>query len=73
VPWDIRVSHEETDDRTRLVIEASPDVPEMVISVLAGSYWEEEVRFAEDWELDELSDFEEYDEEDLGPGGGLHG
>lgn len=71
--WDIRVSHEETDDRTRLVIEASPDVPEMVISVLAGSYWEEEVRFAEDWEVDELSDFEEYDEEDLGPGGGLHG
>jgi hypothetical protein len=68
--WDISISHEESDDRTRLVIEASPDVPEMVISVLAGSYWEEEVRFADDWEEEE---FDTFDEEDLGPGGGLHG
>ena len=68
--WDIRVSHEESAETTRLVIEASPDVPEMVISVVAGSYWEEEVRFADEWEEDEL---EEFDEGDLGPGGGLHG
>ena len=71
--WDIHISHEDTTERTRLVIEASPDVPEMVISVLAGSYWEEEVRFGEEWEEPGVAEFDEYDDEELGPGGGLHG
>jgi hypothetical protein len=64
--WDISVSHEEVDGRTRLVIEADPDVPELVISALAASYWEEEVRFAGEWDED---DYDELDDGLPGPGG----
>lgn len=46
--WEIRVWHEELGDRVRLSIEAGPDVPNDVISTLAGSYWVEEVEYPED-------------------------
>jgi hypothetical protein len=69
VSWEITVSHEEIEGRTRLVIEADPNVPELVISALAASYWEEEVRLGDEWEDDE---FDEFDDTIQGPGG-LHG
>ena len=48
--WDIRVWHERLDDRVRVVIEAGDDVPDEVISTVAGSYWLEEVQFVEEWD-----------------------
>lgn len=49
--WEIKVWHEEAGDRTRLCIEAGLDVPDDVISSLAGSYWYEEVQSTEEtWE-----------------------
>jgi hypothetical protein len=51
VTWEIRVWHENVDDRTRLCIEAGQDVPDEVIGSVAGSYWFEEVQFAgEEWD-----------------------
>lgn len=64
--WEIRVSHEPIDGRTRVTIEASDHIPEDVIAEIAAAYWGEEVRFVEEW------DGEEYDEGNLGPGG-IHG
>ena len=61
--WEIKVWHEEFGERARLSIEADLDVPDDVISAVAGSYWFEEVQYSEaDWE----------DEEELtdGPEGG---
>lgn len=66
--WDIRIWHEDAGDGTRLVIEAGGDVPEDVIASLAGSYWEEEVRYAEEW-LDDG----DYEAPEGGGPGGLHG
>jgi hypothetical protein len=43
--WDIKVWHEDLDDRVRLVIEAGDDIPDEVISAIAGSYWLEEVQY----------------------------
>lgn len=49
--WEIKVWHQETEGRTRLSIEAEPEVPDDVISTVAGSYWFEEVQYTEvDWE-----------------------
>ena len=56
--WDIRVWHDEQDGRVRLVIEAGGDVPDEVISSVAGSYWLEEVQFVAEWD----------DAVDAGPG-----
>lgn len=67
--WNITVSHEEIEGRTRLIIDADADVPELVISALAGAYWEEQIQFPDGWD-DE--DFDEFDEGIQGPGG-LHG
>lgn len=67
VGWDIKVRHEETDDRARLIIEAGTDVPDDVISAIAGSYWFEQVQMVDDdWED---TFFEGEGEEP----GGLHG
>lgn len=49
--WDIKVWHEAREDRTRLIIEAGPEVPDEVISAIAGSYWIDEVQYIDhDWE-----------------------
>ena len=54
--WNIRVWHEVVGDQTRLCIEAGAEVPDDVISSVAGSYWLEEVQYTdEDW--DEPEDF----------------
>jgi hypothetical protein len=51
VSWEIRVWHEELGARTRLSIEAGPEVPDEVISSVAGSYWYEEVQYTgDDWD-----------------------
>ncbi|MGH2449021.1 MAG: hypothetical protein ACRDFS_10535 [Chloroflexota bacterium] len=68
--WDIKVWHEAADDTMRLTIEAGPQVPDEVISSVAGSYWFEEVQLGgEEWDEDE-EDF--LDEPEGGPGG-YHG
>jgi hypothetical protein len=61
--WNIRVWHEENDEAVRLIVEAGVDVPEDVISSVAGSYWLEEVQQYDEgpWDEDEM------------PSGGLHG
>lgn len=66
--WDIRVSHESIEDRVRMTIEVTGDVDEEVIGTIAASYWEEEIRYAEEWE-----EVDELDDGLPGPGGGLHG
>lgn len=66
--WNIRVDHEVLDEGVRLTIEVAGDVPEDVIGSVAGSYWEDEVRYAEEWEEDE-----EFPGDLPGPPGGLHG
>jgi hypothetical protein len=49
--WEIKVWHEDLGDRSRLSIEAGPEVPDDVISTVAASYWFEEVQHSEDeWE-----------------------
>lgn len=49
--WEIKVWHEDLGDQTRLCIEAGQEVPDEVISSIAGSYWFEEVQVTEaDWE-----------------------
>lgn len=55
--WDIKVWHEETGDRARLSIEANMEVPDDVISAVAGSYWFEEVQSV-DAEWDEPPEFD---------------
>ncbi len=45
--WEIKVWHEDIEDRARLVIEAGTEVPEDVISSIASSYWFEEVQASE--------------------------
>jgi hypothetical protein len=55
--WEIKISHEEAGERTRLSIEATTEVPDDVISHLTGVYWAEEVQgFEEEW--DESNPFE---------------
>ena len=63
--WEIKVWHEDVGERTRLSIEAGLEVPDEVISAVAGSYWFEEVQSTEE-EWDETT---EYDggPEGLGP------
>lgn len=56
--WEIKVWHEEAGERSRLVIEASNEVPDDVISAVAGSYWLEEVQLREEW--DEGLDGDDY-------------
>lgn len=46
--WDIKVWHDDLGDKTRLVIEAGPEVPDEVISAIAGSYWLDEVQYVQD-------------------------
>jgi hypothetical protein len=66
--WEIRVWHEDVSGGARLCIEASPEVPDEVISSVAGSYWFEEVQYAEEeWEEGAFA------EEGDGPAGHLHG
>ena len=49
--WEIKVWHEDFGERTRLSIEAGAEVPDEVISSIAGSYWFEEVQYSEEeWE-----------------------
>jgi hypothetical protein len=49
--WEIKISHEEAGERTRLSIEATTGVPDDVISHLTGVYWSEEVQgYEEEWE-----------------------
>ena len=48
--WDIRVWHEDRDDRVRMVIEAGAEVPDEVVSSIAGAYWLEEVQFVGEWD-----------------------
>lgn len=55
--WEIKVWHEEVGERTRLSMETGPEVPEDVIASVVGSYWSQEVQFAED----------EWDEGDFQP------
>jgi len=57
VGWEIKVSHEDFGDQTRLFIEAGREVPDEVISAVAGSYWFEEVQSVED-DWDETPDFD---------------
>ncbi|MGH2442818.1 MAG: hypothetical protein ACRDFX_06605 [Chloroflexota bacterium] len=45
--WDIKVWHDDLGERVRLTIEAGPQVPDEVISSIAGSYWVDEVQFFE--------------------------
>lgn len=67
--WEIRVWHEDLEDRTRLCIEAGENVPDDVIGSVAGSYWFEEVQYAgDDWNEENV-----FGEEPEGPGGHLHG
>lgn len=55
--WQIKIWHEDVDDRTRLVIEAGPEIPDEVISSVAGSYWLEEVQLSvDDWDLTDALD-----------------
>ena len=55
--WNIKVWHVDVSDRTRLSIEAEGDIPDEIISALAGSYWFEEVQFAvEDWSAETFED-----------------
>jgi hypothetical protein len=65
--WEIKVWHEEAGDRVRMAIEATPNVPDEVVSTVASAYWLEQVQvMAEDWD----------DSEPFGPGNpaqGLHG
>ena len=54
VSWEIKVWHEAAGDHTRLTIEAGEEVPDEVISAVAGSYWFEEVQYADTvWEEDD--------------------
>jgi hypothetical protein len=48
--WDIRVWHEDLDERVRMVIEAGDEIPDEVISSIAGAYWLEEVQFIGEWD-----------------------
>lgn len=53
--WDIKVWHEELGDRVRISIEAGPEVPDDVVSAVAGSYWFEEVQQGPGgWEMEEF-------------------
>jgi hypothetical protein len=61
--WDIRVWHEEDEGRTRLVVEAGPEVPDDVISAVAGAYWLDEVQYGD----------EVWDEVEIEEPGPLHG
>lgn len=49
--WDIKVWHDEQGDKVRLMIEAGSEVPEEVISAVAGAYWLDEVQYVQgEWE-----------------------
>jgi len=68
--WQIKVWHEESGESTRLCIEAGDQVPDDVISAVAGSYWLEEVQYSDEavWEDDEG-----FIEESEGGPGNYHG
>ncbi|HEY8684440.1 MAG TPA: hypothetical protein VIO57_02425 [Chloroflexota bacterium] len=65
--WEIKVWHEEAGERVRMAIEATPNVPDEVVSTVASAYWLEQIQVMPDnWE----------DAEPFGPasaGQGLHG
>jgi hypothetical protein len=65
--WEIKVWHEEAGDRVRMLVEATPNVPDEVVSTVASAYWLEQVQvMAEEWD----------GSEPFGPAGtgqGLHG
>ena len=49
--WEIKIWHEVTDDHVRLSIEATPEVPDEVVSHLTGIYWADEVQgYGDAWE-----------------------
>ncbi len=49
--WNIRVWHEEQGENIRLMIEAGSEVPEEVISAVAGAYWLDEVQYVQgEWD-----------------------
>ena len=60
-----------TGNRTRLIIEAGEEVPEEVISSLAGAYWLDEVQYVEQaWDE---TPWEDGPTEPTGPHSGMHG
>jgi hypothetical protein len=67
--WEIKVWHEDVGERTRLSIEAGVEVPDEVISSIAGSYWFEEVQYTEP----EWDETEGYDGGSEGSGQRLQG
>lgn len=49
--WEIKIWHEEAGERVRMAIEATPNVPDEVVSSVASAYWLEEVQMmSEDWD-----------------------
>ena len=49
--WEIKIRHETAGERVRLFIEASPEVPDDVISHVTGVYWADEVQgYGDAWE-----------------------
>ena len=46
--WQIKISHEDTEDGTRLTLTANPEIPDDVIAALVSSYWVEEIQIFED-------------------------
>ncbi|MGI8826848.1 MAG: hypothetical protein ACR2JC_14630 [Chloroflexota bacterium] len=66
--WEIRVWHEVEGERSRISIEAGINVPDNVISDVAGSYWFEEVQGEADW-----TDGEPFDGGDGAPNQRLQG
>lgn len=62
--WEIKVWHEEAGERVRMAIEASPNVPDEVVSTVASAYWLEQVQIVpEDWD----------EAEPFAPPGTVHG
>jgi hypothetical protein len=44
VGWEIKIWHEASGERVRLMIEATPSVPDDVISHVTSVYWSDEVQ-----------------------------
>lgn len=49
--WEIKIWHEAAGERVRLSVEASPEVPDEVISHVTSVYWADEVQgYGDAWE-----------------------
>ncbi len=46
--WEIKVWHQEAGERVRMAIEATPNVPDEVVSTVASAYWLEHVQLIEE-------------------------